>query len=1220
MLDDVGRNCEQVLLLRKDLKKYFSLDEIIKYCKIMLQKMCFLSRDSKWMVVQDACFKILTNDFVSNYSIDQYMEVSFMCLKFLLFPEGHNGMTAKTILKSSLGARNSLLAKLGTHLAPLVGEEVIKKYELMQQTWKALPDVLSELTAEEKAPLYEYIVKGAGTEDILNHFVSMAMLNLIVKGEKKHPSLTMAHKLADACLYSLTNYHINPEGGATTKNEKWLKHVNKGFIPLSFISESIQVAISAITNLPSWLSISSYWNFVNVKKEFGEDDALLLLVKILKCVIYLELVNDSESVRNYIVKLVFKSKLKTLKNQFYFLSMIWSWQEYLSHSELIDEKLQLWCLGLGTALANSSEEKLSWIYSSDQSVIPSLIVALCCGRSCVRKFTMKCMKNISLIAGGKLVPHNFASVVEKMVSQSEELIADAGQLPVLIRNLYETDKKAIDDMIGVIIHNSTPYHVKSSLLFSLSNIQNSLILKNVLPLASTMLELLTSEVKVSEKIDNAVSMCLFYIILQFSPATAHILDSSQGWEFFLKATNCTNDVMCVNNELVSPQTIILDQVIDHKFFLSLKKSEVQAELWMILVHRVVMSENAKEAAHLRKALRRVSLNASLIVSQIDKLGLMYEVRSSKDARKRQLEMRKSGNDLTLAWRKLGLMLEFVAIMNNLEQPWLLVGPLCRCLKSSYVYEMAINDIIQQQILTALHHLVEISLNQLPEDSQKQINLSIEIVIQCIRSSVSPDTHRRALLVLSLGAKLYPDDVLKNIMAIFTFMGTSLLRRDDSYSFQVIHQAIESIIPTLIKSEGDNKEKLIQKLAQVTQVFVDALPDLPEHRRLSLFKQLAVTLGVNENLWVIMTLLVYSYIARDSLPEVDEGIEKQRIPRNIAFSITLNGQFSVVDQVQAVNNVFSYISSLPINKAFEDNMNWFLMSKIDNNIIKWHMHTPKQYRHFIYNSVGIVNHFLSSEEFISSAFEAASDDADNLKELYELILKNDLCFLKLVTQMVDKAEDDSALRFWSALQKKLIELLDRVNSLLPPDLFVEVISNLLQSPVSLVRCRAMEMLCGKLQTNSNFFYDNHKELLLPFIKNLKSAAFNTKEQIENRQTALYAIQLLIRFLSSLIEENKLLSLLMSSIQIISQPENNPKLLAQCTLLAAESVVALNVHSVEHLPQLIPTILQFLSLDKLSNKSFDEYLVLTNLTALNKVRKFFNVKYCSNSILVNLYPLK
>ena len=36
------------------------------------------------------------------------------------------------------------------------------------------------------------------------------------------------------------------------------------------------------------------------------------------------------------------------------------------------------------------------------------------------------------------------------------------------------------------------------------------------------------------------------------------------------------------------------------------------------------------------------------------------------------------------------------------------------------------------------------------------------------------------------------------MPVFAFMGSSLLRQDDSYTFDVINKTLESIVPTLVK--------------------------------------------------------------------------------------------------------------------------------------------------------------------------------------------------------------------------------------------------------------------------------------------------------------------------------------------------------------------------------------------------------------------------------------
>ena len=46
--------------------------------------------------------------------------------------------------------------------------------------------------------------------------------------------------------------------------------------------------------------------------------------------------------------------------------------------------------------------------------------------------------------------------------------------------------------------------------------------------------------------------------------------------------------------------------------------------------------------------------------------------------------------------------------------------------------------------------------------------------------------------------LFQEKVLHNVMSIFTFMGASAVRQDDSYSFEVISKTLDTVIPALIQ--------------------------------------------------------------------------------------------------------------------------------------------------------------------------------------------------------------------------------------------------------------------------------------------------------------------------------------------------------------------------------------------------------------------------------------
>jgi len=159
------------------------------------------------------------------------------------------------------------------------------------------------------------------------------------------------------------------------------------------------------------------------------------------------------------------------------------------------------------------------------------------------------------------------------------------------------------------------------------------------------------------------------------------------------------------------------------------------------------------------------------------------------------------------------------------------------------------EYVQQLVLSCL---LAFSTDQQKLKKSEQLDervFRVDTVVQCIRGSESPQTHHHALLLLATIASLHADRVLASIMPIFTFMGANVLRQDDQYSFAVIKQTVEQILPPLVAKQSKADVKLVIK------VFVDALFHIPKHRRLRLFSILVTTLGEKLYLHVVGCLLV-----------------------------------------------------------------------------------------------------------------------------------------------------------------------------------------------------------------------------------------------------------------------------------------------------------------------------------------------------------------------------
>ena len=54
-------------------------------------------------------------------------------------------------------------------------------------------------------------------------------------------------------------------------------------------------------------------------------------------------------------------------------------------------------------------------------------------------------------------------------------------------------------------------------------------------------------------------------------------------------------------------------------------------------------------------------------------------------------------------------------------------------------------------------------------------------------SENPQTFNQALLLVATLARLTPETVLRNVMPVFTFMGSNVFHRDDTYSFRVVQK-------------------------------------------------------------------------------------------------------------------------------------------------------------------------------------------------------------------------------------------------------------------------------------------------------------------------------------------------------------------------------------------------------------------------------------------------
>ncbi|KAL4749031.1 U3 small nucleolar RNA-associated protein 10, partial [Aspergillus terricola var. indicus] len=175
---------------------------------------------------------------------------------------------------------------------------------------------------------------------------------------------------------------------------------------------------------------------------------------------------------------------------------------------------------------------------------------------------------------------------------------------------------------------------------------------------------------------------------------------------------------------------------------------------------------------------------------------------------------------------------------------------------------------KSQIQSGMSYLLSLTLgsllaivNRSRASSKPQFDTSVvraDLVVDCVRTTESPQVQNTALLLVAGLSVIAPELVLHSVMPIFTFMGSSVLRKDDDYSVSVIDQTIDQVVPALIQSLRHQKRDVVSGTSELLLSFTAAFEHIPSHRRLRLFHALITKLGTEEFLFAVLAMLANRY--------------------------------------------------------------------------------------------------------------------------------------------------------------------------------------------------------------------------------------------------------------------------------------------------------------------------------------------------------------------------
>uniref|UniRef100_A0AAR2KKV6 HEAT repeat-containing protein 1 n=1 Tax=Pygocentrus nattereri TaxID=42514 RepID=A0AAR2KKV6_PYGNA len=866
----------------------------------------------------------------------------------------------------------------------------------------------------------------------------------------------------------------------------------------------------------------------------------------------------------------FQEHLSEPEHLFKFLSLLWCYSNNLGDQlEVgVSALLQTRALYVGKALLTTVPSKsLSLLASASSPVVPSLLACLTFGVGEVRRAALAVFQTLST----SVTSSPYSPLMEKLLSVAEELIADPTYLSQVTHHHHAPNELKHFFCFFVSLQSLLSFSVSCPpthpFLHPPPPSHPQMALSVLLPAVERLLEQFALDPSVF-LLDEALLLQL--LLEKYNEASAVLLSrDSHSLELFITALRTSSRPY---PNIASFQIIALEQ-ITKPFFAALGDEKIQQRILGVLFDLLVVSKNPACSQTISSVFKGIAVDAELVANELTPVDKPRVTGSIQQTRRSKVQPKKAQDvppeESTVSWPRVTLILELLQHKKKLKRPQMLVPALFNLL-SRYVICLELSaeqenvEYTKQLLLSVLLNVCQRLSPQggpISKDILDEDKFSVELVVQCVRTSSMPQTHHHALLLLGTVAGIFPEKVLHNIMPIFTFMGANIMRLDDTYSFQVISRTVQTVIPALIRvrTGAHSEGQMGAVVTRIVQVFVDALPHVPDHRRLPILKQLLDTLGPAHFLWVLLLLLFKQHTSLSAT-----GAEKEAaLERDLDFWILVCCGFEVHEQLTSFIKILQFLMTLPRDKE-----------EGKSHIISIFIQQP-----------------------------VADLPKDSLQELQQSLLEENLRYIHTVAQCVEENTDKPTAKFWRALLTKSYDMLDKVNALLPTDTFITVVRGLMGNQLASVRRKAMELLNNRLQQKRKWA-EQQVAVLLELTGDLlvivghgrvQAGGQEEEEQAINRQTAIYSLKLLCRSFGAGHQE-VFLPVLSRMVELVANPEEEKNVMGSALLCVAEVTNTLKALAIPQIHRLMPAILQTLQerKDLLSN----EVYLLSAVTALQR----------------------
>lgn len=579
-----------------------------------------------------------------------------------------------------------------------------------------------------------------------------------------------------------------------------------------------------------------------------------LILRLLE--MYIEGMNKPKWQKHYsrCLQIFFQLYFSTVENLICFLAQF--------YAEPVKIQMSYHCLQSSLLLLNKCKH-VQWAFQ-DQEFITNLLLSLTRRNDECRRVAVEIVKKLTQTFNLNAEP--FFVLLQKLATEGAKICSDPDTLvysfyfflspdPHVSCQIKEHKKlqQAQKLLFNIVTQQNEALKIsldrRSQLLDILIHVNSSEILKQLAPMGLQLLQKLVEDSK-----NRPAGIALRNILKRFTKNTVDALKDEQVWLLFTKCI-LVHELCAVleSGDRTSPSIIVLKQIIDELF--DHMSKDLQTSTLSKVLDVMIDCEINDVISVAGKIIHQLHIDASILVSELEAMKMSGQIQekstdsevtsSAKKRKRRQSQICLAHPKMihSRAWRRGVVLLECIEHAVNIECESMLYSILFDLLNVCLsLEEQSPVEYTNQLLLSTIFRMLK---KKLPV---RDASVQIALIVKCIRTSRNPQTHHHALLVLVEFLKnMDVIHALFNLMPIFTFMGSTMVRQDDAYSIQIISKTLETVVPIINAADNDTTHT-----CELLRTFIVSLPHIPEHRRMPLFVKLLQLLDNHLHLYYLLT--------------------------------------------------------------------------------------------------------------------------------------------------------------------------------------------------------------------------------------------------------------------------------------------------------------------------------------------------------------------------------